>query len=420
MIDVRDGSLSIGGLHADALASEFGTPLFVYDADSVQTTYRRLRAAFTYAPSEVHYAAVCNPNLHLLRLLRAEGAGLHANTPGDVYRGLRAGFAPKEIVFSGSNLGDEDLEYLFEAGVHVNVDSLDDLTRACRFGRGRRFGLRVHLEGVLPESRMGLREHEVSRAIALAAERGCAIDALHVYCGTHGQSLGRYGGALDRLIALAALAPQLDCINLGGGFGYDYRDPDAGSFPFAALGAEADRALEALSRTLGRPITLRVEPGRSMVAGAGVLLTRVRSGKQGRGRRYVGVDTTTANFTSPAVHGAHRRVRSVAERLPHPLPADVCGCTTYSRDVIAHGAPLPEVAVGDLLAVLDTGAYGYCMSGHFLSRPRPPEVFVEGGRALMVTRRETFDDLMAAEIDPQRGGAWPPLRLVGSESGGRS
>src|SRR5207237_2383770 len=117
-----------------------------------------------YEPTHLHFAAVCNPNLHLLALLRGEGAKLHANTPGDVFCGLRAGYEPDEIVFSGSNLGEDDLAYLLSAGVHVNVDSLDDLGRACRAAPGRNYGLRLHLEEVLAESRIGLREHEVDDA----------------------------------------------------------------------------------------------------------------------------------------------------------------------------------------------------------------------------------------------------------------
>jgi diaminopimelate decarboxylase len=136
------------------------------------------------------------------------------------------------------------------------------------------------------------------------------------------------------------------------------------------------------------------------VAGAAVLLTRVRSVKRADSRRYVGVDTTTANFTSPVVYGAHRRVVSVEPRRADELVADVCGCTTYSRDVVAQGFPLPAVEVGDLLAILDVGAYGYCMSSHFLNRPRAAEVFVEGGEPLLVTRRETFEDLVCSQVEP--------------------
>jgi diaminopimelate decarboxylase len=114
----------------------------------------------------------------------------------------------------------------------------------------------------------------------------------------------------------------------------------------------------------------------------------------------VGVDTTTANFTSPVVYGSHRRVVSVEARQADDLPADVCGCTTYSRDLVAQGARLASVEVDDLVAVLDVGAYGYCMASHFLNRPRAAEVFVDRGRPVLVTRRETFEDLVRAQIAP--------------------
>lgn len=400
MIVAREGSFSIGGLDAETLAQRFGTPLFVYDAERVRAAYEGIRAALPYPRTRVHFAAVCNPNLYLLSVLRAAGAGLHANTPGDVYCGLRAGFRAADIVFSGSNLGEEDLRFLFDAGVDINIDSLDDLARACSIAHGRRLGLRIHLEDVLPESRIGLRECEIDKALAIAGGAACSVGALHVYCGTHGQNLERYRRALRRLVALAERLPALDCINLGGGFGYDYPDPEPRAFPFEELGAASDEALRECSRRLRRPVSLKVEPGRALVAGAGVMLTRVRTVKSGGNRRYVGVDATVANLTSPAVHGAHRRVVSIAARPVTACTADVCGCTTYSRDLLAQRAALPEVRVGDLLAVLDCGAYGYCMGSHFLNRPRPAEVFVDHGDALLVTRRETFEDLITMQTWP--------------------
>jgi len=403
MIVPRPGELTIGGVDARSLAECFGTPLFVYDAGVVRDTWRSIRACFDYQPSVLHYAAVCNPNLHLLRLLRDEGAGVHANTPGDVYCALRAGFDPGQIVLSGSNLGEEDLAYVGGQGVHVNVDSLDDLARLCAVLSPRAVGLRVHLDDVLPESRVGLREDEIDRAVDLACSRGFRVTALHVYCGTHGRNVERYCSAVERLGRIAAALPDVDCLNVGGGFGFDYHEPDANPFPFSALGAAAGRAASELSRRRGRAVTLRVEPGRAVVAGAGVLLTRVRSVKHAATRRYVGVDTTTANFTSPVVHGAHRRVVAVDPREPDATPADVCGCTTYSRDVVAQGSPLPAVRVGDLLAILDTGAYGYCMSSHFLNRPRPAEVFVQDGDVRLVARRETFEDLVRPQVDVRDG-----------------
>lgn len=400
MICMSSDGLTVGEMAAPALASRFGTPLFIYDADLIRISYWRLRNAITFAPSRVHYAAVCNPNLAILRLMKEVGAGLHANTPGDVYCGLRAGFSPEEIVFSGSNLGEEDLDYLFATGVHVNVDSLDDLERTCHRGPARELGLRLHLDDILPESRIGLRESEVGEAVTRASGANCRITALHVYCGTHGHVVERYARALARLAEIAESLPDVTCLNLGGGFGYHYRDPDTAAFPFESMGRCATDLLTNLSSRTRRPISLRLEPGRALVAGAGVLLTRVRSVKWDGAVRYVGVDTTVANFTSPVVHGAHRRVVPVAPRTGHDGTAHVCGSTTYSRDFVARDIVLPEVRVGDLLAVLDAGAYGYCMASHFLNRPRAAEVMVDAGKAHLITRRESFEDLVAAQIDP--------------------
>ena len=395
MIDHRPGQFTIGGVAARELAERFGTPLYVYDAEVVRERYRAIRDAFRRTATRVHFAAVCNPNLHLLRVLRDEGAGIHANTPGDVACALAAGFTGPEIVFSGSNASREDLEFLVARGIHVNVDSLDDLHRAVAVAPGRPVGLRIHLADVLPESRVGLREHELAEAAAIAGAAGSPIVSIHVYCGTHGQLVGRYLDALVALLGHAERLPDLECVNLGGGFGYDYRDGSA--FPFDELAAAVEGRIEELCRARRRDILLRVEPGRVLVAPAGVLLTTVRSVKPGAGRRYIGLDTTVANFVSPAVHGAHRRALSVEPRPPAADRADLCGCTTYSRDILVREASLPAVGVGDLVAVLDVGAYGYCMAGRFLNRPRPAEVFVDRGEVRLVTRRETYDDLIALQ-----------------------
>jgi diaminopimelate decarboxylase len=120
--------------------------------------------------------------------------------------------------------------------------------------------------------------------------------------------------------------------------------------------------------------------------------------KQGAGRRYIGLDTTVANFVSPAVHGTHRRIVAVDVRPSIDQRSDLCGCTTYSRDILARDVALPALEVGDLIAVLDAGAYGYCMAGSFLNRPRPAEVFVDRREPRLVTRRETYADLMALQL----------------------
>lgn len=394
------GESSLDGFDGESLVAQFGSPLFVYDASALRRSYRRLRAAFSQELARVHFAAVCNPNLALLKILREEGAGLHANTPGDVFCGLRAGFHAADIVCSGSNLGEDDLTYLLERGVFLNVDSLDDLARACRLGPGRAIGLRLHFEDVMPPSRVGIRPAELPEARRILDAHGCRLDSFHIYCGTHGHGVDRFRGPLTHLAELAVAHPTVSTLNLGGGFAFDYEHPEA-EFPFGDLAVEAERAVALVEGRRGdAKLRLRVEPGRALIAGAGLLLTRVRSVKVADGRRYVGLDTTVANLTSMPVHGTHRRALALTARPPHGLPADLCGCTTYSRDIIAKGISLPDVHVNDLLAVLDTGAYGYCMASHFLNRPKPAEVVLDGGVARLVTRRQTFEDLLGAQLEP--------------------
>ena len=166
MIHAKHGQVTIGGLDARDLAERFGTPLFVYDADELRASWRRIRGAFRYPATHVHFAAVCNPNLHLLALLRAQGAEASRQHAGRRLLRPPRRLRPRATSSSpGSNVGDDDLGYLLGAGVHVNVDSLDDLRRACAAAPGRSFGLRMHLEDVLPESRIGLRAAELDPAL---------------------------------------------------------------------------------------------------------------------------------------------------------------------------------------------------------------------------------------------------------------
>ncbi len=156
--------------------------------------------------------------------------------------------------------------------------------------------------------------------------------------------------------------------------------------------------MDGVSARRGRRVELHVEPGRTLVAQAGTLYTRVVSVKERRGRRFVGVDTTVGNLVVPSVYHMRHRVAAVAPRgEPRDVPTDVCGNTTHSRDFLARDARLPELQNGDLLALRDVGAYGYAMSSHFLNRPRPAEVVIDGDEVVLTTRRETFADLVATQ-----------------------
>ncbi|HEY4002752.1 MAG TPA: decarboxylase, partial [Candidatus Xenobia bacterium] len=319
-----------------------------------------------------------------------------ANTPGDVHAALAAGVPASAIVYSGTNLNAVDLAYLEAHDIRMNLDSLDQL-RSLPPGAGE-VGCRFLIDDPERPNRIGITAAELPEAVALAAQSGRRLTGLHMYAGTNTRRISRFVDGLDRLLTAAATVPDLQYVDLGGGYGVPYRDGQQ-PLDLSALGRVVGDRMDALSLRLGRRIALWLEPGRYLVAASGVLLTTVVSAKIRGGRRYVGVDSTVGNIAVPSVYHPQHRLRAVSPRgEPLPVPTDVCGNTTHSRDFLARGVALPELMPGDLLALQDVGAYGYATSSHFLNRPRPAEVVLDRGREILATRRETLDDLLATQV----------------------
>jgi diaminopimelate decarboxylase len=415
----------IGDVPTTSLADKYATPLYVYDAEAVRAAFCQIEAAVPYQPRRVHYACVANSNVAILRLIRSLGGGIHANTWGDAVMALSAGFAPADIVYSGSNLGPEDIRNLLVHGVAVNLSSLSQLRsyalRLLQFEREaagaasrslHRVGLRIHLEEHRPYSRMGVMVGEVDEAKALAAEHGLKIAGVHYYRGTGTSSTEHFLKPFPTFMAVARrFADTLDYVDVGGGFGFQYVPSAPRRFEWEAFGRQFAGMMERLSRDLGRQITLVLEPGRSVVAAAGFLLTRVVGvDRRAAGGQVAGVDTTTSHISKETyrVYGGFRRI-ALASRVSReePIMTDVVGCTTFSDDYIGRAARsdhgdrgllLPPLREGDLLAVLDAGGYGFAFASNFLNRPRPAEVMVDRGQARLTRRRETYDDMLRLQL----------------------
>lgn len=379
---------------------QFGSPLYLYDAARVATAWRSFVAAFPYAATDLHYAIVCNKNRYLVRRLADLGAGVHANTPGDAHAALAAGVPADRIVYSGTNLGSDDFEFLLARGIRMNLDSLDQLADLAARGGTGPVGLRLLIADEQRANRIGVTEAEVTRAQELVRGTGLELVGLHMYCGTNTTDPARFLAGFDRLIRAADGLPALAYLDVGGGFGVGYREGEAG-LPLELVGGQVASRMERLSGQRGRTIRLVVEPGRAVVAASGVLLTRVVSIKERGGRRYVGVDTTVGNIAAESVYHTQHRIVAVTPRGDAlSVSTDVCGNTTHSRDYLGRRLQLPALAKGDVLALLDVGAYGYAMSSHFLNRPRPPEAVYDGGELVLTTRRETLADLIDTQVAP--------------------
>ncbi len=394
----RDGG--IDAAWAAELVARFGSPLYVYDAEAVRRAYRALAGCFPYRPLDCHYAIVCNKNRHLVRALHECGAGIHANTPGDAHAALAAGVPAEQIVYSGTNLGAADLDYFVSRGIRLNLDSLDQLRDLAARGVPQEVGLRLLVDDPGRGSRIGVTAEELEPALAIAEPAGLRVIGLHMYAGTNTLNPARFLACLDRVLAVSDGLADLAFVDLGGGFGIDYRAGDDG-IDLPMVGREVSERMARLSERRRRAVRLVLEPGRILVGRAGILLCTVVSVKERGGRRFVGVDSTVGNIVVPSVYHPHHRVIALDARGPAlDVPTDLCGNTTHSRDFLGRGLRLPEVRPGDLVALCDVGAYGYAMSSHFLNRPRPAEVVLDGGHAHLTTRRETLDDLLTHHVAP--------------------
>ncbi len=402
----------IDGVAASALADEFGTPLYVYSADTLRQRWQAYQAALPASAGMLCYAVKANSNLTLLGMLADAGAGFDIVSVGELERVLLAGGKPERIVFSGVGKQAHELRRALEVGIHCfNVESsseLDHLEAVAReLGTIARVSLRVN-PNVDPRTHpyisTGLKTSKFGVAIeeALPLYRKMAasdhLDAIGVDChiGSQLTDTQPLMEALDSVMALVdrlkAEGVRLQHVDMGGGLGVSYEPgeeaPDIGAY---------------VSRLVGRlePLGLKLilEPGRSVVADAGVFLTRVELLKTGSEPGFAVVDGAMNDLLRPALYGAWQAVVPEREADPNATAPrwDIVGPVCETGDFLARDRSL-DLQEGDLLAVLQAGAYGAVMASNYNTRPRPAEVLVDGAERRLVRRRETLQDVWAHEV----------------------
>ena len=404
----RDGQLFAEGVALSAIAERFGTPTYVYSRAHIEAQYRAYADALQGIEHLVCFAVKANSNLGVLNVLARLGAGFDIVSRGELERVLAAGGKPEKIVFSGVGKSRDDMRRALEVGVHCfNVESTDELERlqlvAAELGVQAPVSLRVNPDvdaGTHPYISTGLKENKFGIAISDAEAvyaRAAALPNLQVlgvdcHIGSQLTTLPPFLDALDRLLALidrlAARDIHIRHLDLGGGLGVQYRDeqpPLAGDYIAAVR-----------ERIAGRALALVFEPGRSIVANAGVLLTRVEYLKHTEHKDFAIVDAAMNDLIRPALYQAWMDVVAVQPRDAVARPYDIVGPICETGDFLAKGREL-VLAEGDLLAVLSAGAYGFVMSSNYNTRGRAAEVLVDGAQSFEVRRRESVQELFAGE-----------------------
>ncbi len=402
--------LRCDGVSVPSIVERVGTPVYIYSARAIREAYGAIDAAFEGYPHAIHYALKANSTLAIARLLRALGSRADANSGGEIQVAMRAGFAPADIVFTGVGKTRDELAEAIALGVGtINAESAGELDRIAAIARGMghvaRAALRVNPDidaRSHPNISTGLKTNKfgvpLEDARAMDRERlnlpGLRLVGVHIHIGsqiTTAEPLRRAAAALTSLaLELRGDGVGLEHVDLGGGLGIAYEGR-----PMITPAEYAAAVLPELRRA-GIPVVL--EPGRAVVGHSGALVSRVVDTKQyPDGRRFAVLDAGMTELMRPALYGSFHRILPVTPRATAERPWDIVGPICESSDVFARDRDMPDLCVDDLLALLDTGAYGAVMASNYNRRLLAPEVLVDDGAWTVIRRRQTLDDVLALE-----------------------
>ena len=399
-----NGFLCCDGVPLDVIAHQVGTPVYVYSAARIQHNIGQLQAAFGPLGASIHYSAKANANVALLRLIHAAGIGVDAVSGGEIFRAVTAGVDPRQIVFAG--VGKTRAELIYALETHVgwfNVESRAELdllntlagesgqtpTVALRLNPGIQAKTHHHIATGHFGAKFGMPPDEIADILTHRAfYPRLNMAGLHVHIGSQLGDIQETLDAVRTALTLAAPYPDVSTLNIGGGFPVAYTESD--QYPAPSAFAEA-------LKPLIDGWHLMIEPGRSIIADAGLLLVSVLYIKEQGGQRFVITDGSMTDLLRPALYEAVHPVVPVHDPGGDMADSIVVGPVCESADVLSRGARLPELRAGDRLAVMAAGAYGMVMASNYNMRTRPPEVLVEGDTWRVIRRRETWDDLLRLE-----------------------
>ena len=408
--DFRNGELHCESTPLRMIADAVGTPTYVYSQATLLENYRAYAAAFGGHPHVIAYAIKANANLGILAVLAREGAGADVVSGGELFRALKAGVPPRKIVFAGVGKNREEMRDALKSDILMfNVESVGELALLDRvaqeLGVRAPVALRVNPDvdpDTHPYISTGLRSSKFGIPIAHALSEydkahrlaGIEVVGVHMHIGSQLINVNPIRDAVARVVELVRTLQSrgipIRLLDVGGGLGIRYRDEEPAS--------PRDLAEAVLPAAGQLGVTLILEPGRSMVGNAGLLLTRVLYNKETGDRRFMVVDAAMNDLIRPSLYDAYHEVLPVRESRGRPqLTVDVVGPICESGDFLAKDRALPQLDEGDLLAVMSAGAYGFAMASNYNARPRAAEVLVDGSRYSIVRRRESYEDLIAGE-----------------------
>lgn len=405
----RSGKLFAEGVSVEDLALRYGTPLYVYSRNHLRERYRAIASAMAEVKPMICYSVKANSNAAVIKTLVQEGAGFDIVSGGELYRALRAGAEANRIVFAGVGKTREEIEYALQEQIaFFTCESEPEARRisecAKRLGVPGRIAFRVnpdvdpkthkYISTGKKENKFGLDFDRTMQAYAMAASLpNIEIAGLHMHIGSQLLDASPFGEALAKVAdfcrQLKAKYPTFKFLDIGGGLGINYKPDQQALDPKVFAGIMLPTLKE-----LGLQVVM--EPGRSIVGNAGILVCRVQYVKESHFKKFIVVDAAMNDLIRPALYQAHHEILAVNE-TDKKVTGDLVGPICESGDFLAQDRELPDVKERDLLVALSAGAYGFSMSSNYNSRPRAAEIMVEGTTATQIRQRETWEDLVRGE-----------------------
>ena len=400
------------GNDPEAIASKYGTPVYVYNEEIIRKSMETVEGVITKYPYTANYSVKANTNIEILKLALDEGLNCDAMSPGEISLLLKAGFPPEKIFFVSNNVSAEEMQFAIDKGVMVSLDSLDQLDRFGQINPGGRCAVRInpgvgagHSEKVVTagkKTKFAIAEEDIDKIFEIADKYDLKIVGINQHIGSGFLDPTPYIDAVTNLLRIADRFENLEFIDFGGGYGIPYHKlDDEKPFPMEDFKTKIEPVLDEFVGRYGKAPLFKSEPGRYCVAEGSVILSRVQAIKTNSGIKYVGCDTGMNTLIRPAMYDSYHDIEVIrnGKVVDRDGNADmetvnVSGPICETGDLIAKGRLLPKAQTGDLLAILDTGAYGYSMASSYNSRPRPAEVMItREGKVVQIRRRETIEDL---------------------------
>lgn len=407
-MELTNDAYYAGGVRLTEVAQQFGTPVYVYNADKIISQYKRLKHAFEPLDIKIKYACKALNNTAILRLLKKEGSGLDTVSINEVYLGLRAGFKADEIIFTPNCVGIDEIKEAVGLGVHINIDNISILEQ---FGAeyGNKVPCCVRLNPHIMaggnskistghiDSKFGISIYQLRHLLRVIKTYNININGLHMHTGSDILDAGVFLQGAEILFDAAKDFPDLQFIDFGSGFKVAYKDGDV-TTDIEELGKLLGNRFNEFCKEYGRPLELWFEPGKFLVSEAGYFLVRSNVIKQTTATVFVGVDSGLNHLIRPMLYDSYHEIVNISnpngKQRIYTIVGNICETDTFGWD-----RKLTEVHEGDILCFKNAGAYGITMSSNYNARTRPAEVLIYKGQPHLIRKREQLEDLVINEVE---------------------